>query len=135
MHTQKNHEIEFVKNFIVKEKQDRFLTLINNKKKRNKLRLLIAHRMDFIKTNIYLIDKNNICKNDIYLILKKYGAPENCYIICESSIHDRKEMKIKEALDILFNSGLGFILSCIPGEVAYYQGENFSNIILLNNSQ
>ncbi len=132
MDSQNIHEIGFIKSFVVKEKQERFLSLIQNKKKRKKLRLLLAH-------NIVLNEKDNILKKEdyseerIYMLLKKYGAPSICHIICESSKYDYTETDLKEALHELYTLDFGYIISCIPGKLAYYQGEHPScRVILLN---
>ncbi len=42
-------------------------------------------------------------------------------------------MDLKEAINELFNMDFGYIISCIPGKLAYYQGEDiFNKAILLN---
>jgi hypothetical protein len=132
MDSQNIHEIGFIKSFVVKEKQERFLSLIQNKKNRKKLRLLLAH-------NIVLNEKDNILKKEdyseerIYMLLKKYGAPSVCHIICESSKYDDTEADLKESLHELYTLDFGYIISCIPGKLAYYQGESPScRVILLN---
>lgn len=135
MDSPKNHEIDFIKAFIIKERQERFLALVQNKKSRKKFRLLLAHNIEFSenKGENRLIKKEEDNDEKIYQLLKKYGAPDACHIMCESSKYDDSEANLKEALNELFNSGFGYIISCIPGKLAYYQGEDtFNKLILLN---
>jgi len=128
-----NHEVSFIKFFIAKERQERFLALVENKKKRKKLRLLLAHSLVLNNERIRPINKEEDNKEQIYQILKKNGSPDNCHIICESSKYDDKDMDLKDALNELFDMDLGYIISCIPGKLAYYQGEGpFYKAILLS---
>jgi hypothetical protein len=123
-------ELLLFKTFVIKQRQDRYINLIATDKGRKKLRSYIAHFEDIeskystplhsLKTNQGLVD-----------LLKSEGAPPICYIIAENSKYDMKSLPLTDAITQLFNSGMAFFLSCIPGKLAYYEGENSSKRLLL----
>jgi len=64
------------------------------------------------------------------LLLSK-NAPDVCYLISESTSLDGKVMPLEEAINKIVGSGIATIVSCIPGELAYYEGENLKNRLIL----
>jgi hypothetical protein len=58
----------------------------------------------------------------VYDLLKEKGAPDTCYVLGESD-YDGQEVGLGEALDDVFGYGVGVFLSCVPGRLAYFQGE------------
>lgn len=131
MNSPNNHEVTFIKSFVVKDRQERFLALVQSKKNRNKFRLLLAHNIELKKEKKLFIKKEEDNKEQIYKLLKQNGSPDTCHIICESSNYDNKEMDLKEAINELFSMNFGYIISCIPGKLAYYQGEDTSHKAIL----
>jgi len=122
------HEIAFIKSFVDKDKQERLLILVQ--KNRNKFRSLIPHKIEINKKYASFLDKQED-KEFIYQSLKKYGAPDICHVICENSKYDNIEMNLREGLHELFTVDFGYIISCIPGKLAYYQGEDSYNRAIL----
>lgn len=122
------HEIAFIQNFVVKEKQDRMLAIRHNRKK---LRLLLAHKIELKKQFVHFLKNDEAKAENLYLMLKKYGASDICYTICENSKYDYQEVNLKEVLSKILNRDFGIIISCIPGKLAYYQGEDVLCKILL----
>jgi hypothetical protein len=63
---------------------------------------------------------------DIVQILRESGSPEQVYLISCSSTLDGKAMQLAKAVndvEIMPENGWGTIISCIPGELAYYYDE------------
>ncbi len=56
-------------------------------------------------------------------MLLQAGAPETCYVFSEWNELDTKEMKLDEALTACIGYGMGTVLSCIPGRLAFYEAE------------
>jgi hypothetical protein len=54
--------------------------------------------------------------------LTRRGAPRSCYVISSNEL-DMQEVRLADALDTLVNGGQAVILICVPGKLAYYQGE------------
>lgn len=126
-----SHELGFIKSFIVKEKQERFLLLTKGKKSRNKLRLLLAHKISLNIEKITPLKKEDDNIESIYEKLKNLGSPDNCHLICESIKFDNKNMKLRNAIEELYYTDYGCVISCIPGKLAYFQGEDVFNRAIL----
>lgn len=51
------------------------------------------------------------------------GAPNVCYVFAEGPAPDGRCLPLDEALCSTIGRGMGTILSCVPGRLAYYEGE------------
>ncbi len=124
------HEQLLIKTFIIKERQSRYLNLIATAKGRKKFRTYISHFKDL---NIqYCIPLNSIKSySQLYDLLKSEGALDLCYIISENSNYDMRFLSLFDSTQKMFNSGIAYFLSCIPGKLAYYEGEEINQRFLL----
>jgi len=120
------HETLFISAFIIKEKKERYLNLLSSKKGRAKFRLKLPHLQDINKTYLHKIAPNEQNIAHILNQLRSYNSPPNCHIMAEHSKYDQKTMQIEDALQTLFASGISYIISCIPGKLLYYEGENIN---------
>jgi hypothetical protein len=57
-------------------------------------------------------------------LLRDRGAPDTCHVISEAGSLDGKDMKLSEAIQAVIGLGYGTLLSCIPGQLGYYEGED-----------
>ena len=57
-------------------------------------------------------------------LLRSHGAPTECYLISESSDLDGRALPLEEALGEIIGRGMGTLVSCIPGRLAYFEGES-----------
>ncbi len=62
-------------------------------------------------------------------ILRAMGAPETCHVI--GGEHDGKDMELLTALKQIVGYGTGTVLSCIPGKLAYFEGEIRERFLLV----
>jgi hypothetical protein len=124
------HEQLLIENFIYKNRQERYLNLLQTKKGRVKFRKYIPHFKD-INTQFCRNIKNLNTPGELHEILKSEGASDICYIISEHSDYDSLSMNLSEAIQLLLNSGIAFFLSCIPGKLVYYEGEDTNERYLL----
>jgi hypothetical protein len=61
----------------------------------------------------------------IEALLKEKGAPDTCYVISTNPQIDQKQLPLAEVLQgIVGNADEGSVLSCIPGKLAFYEGED-----------
>ncbi len=56
--------------------------------------------------------------------LRRRGAPEACYIISANADLDGRLMPLPEALGEVHAMQMGTLISCIAGQLAYYEGED-----------
>ncbi len=60
----------------------------------------------------------------IFSLLISKGAKQTCWVISEDIDMDGRELDLKPTLEKVIGSGMGTILSCIPGKLAYFEGED-----------
>ena len=65
----------------------------------------------------------------IYQTLRKMGAPRDCYVLSEQDRDDAKRMDLLEALIGSVGCGIGSVISCVPGRLAFYEEEDLRCVI------
>ena len=123
------NEIEkaVVKAFIVPGRRARYIEALvdsGSKKKRDKVLARFDHNAeDFDSRYRHQIpaDKQSPC--EIEATLRSRGAPERCHVISTWTKYDRREMLLSDALESLVGQGMGSVISCIPGQLAYFESE------------
>ena len=119
-----NQEIEIIKSFVVKNRQERYLKLLSNEKGRKKFLQSLAHFKDFDEKYIQRFKPNKHNQFFISDYLIRNGDSENCYLISEKPEMDTKQGEITIAISEVLGYGIGTIVSVIPGRLAYYEGED-----------
>src|SRR5947209_1237700 len=110
-----------VRAFIIRQRRNRFLELLPNPKTRYKITNSLAHPnpgwfdMRFVKSIAPSLN-NPI---SIAQLLHKKGAGRTCWVISEDRRFDAQELELKFILDEVVGYGMGTILSCIPGKLAF----------------
>jgi hypothetical protein len=126
-----NQEELFVKTFIDPDKQSRYLDLLANPKRRNGFLHRFAHHLDYIPLLAIHIQPAQQKAEQIYQRLKKRGASDTCHVMSEWSEIDGKDISLSEALDQVVGVGMGTVISCIPGRLAYYEAEEVGHRYIL----
>jgi len=126
-----NHELLVVNTFIDKNQRNRFNTLLSSKKGRAKARGLMSHSIRFVPHLIHEIPTNKQTSEEIIKILLQHKASTSCYLISEHTRLDKTVMGLAEAINEVVGSGIATIVSCIPGKLAYFEGEGFNNRFIL----
>lgn len=125
------HETAFIQSFVLPEKQARWLELLLNPKRRHVFLHRLADGWDFnSKFKIDLIPSQQKPGN-VEHVLRQHGAPEKCYVISEDADIDGSVMLLRDAIAGVLGYGMGSIISCIPGRLAYYEGEGPSDRYIL----
>ncbi len=113
-------ETALITAFILPERRARYLSLLETRKGRNKLRRQLAHFSHWDRRFVRRIDGG---VSAIWKALRDSGAPEKCHVLSEWDQIDAKEMDVGEVLSACVGYGLGTVLSCIPGRLAFYEAE------------
>ncbi len=121
--TATDHEREFVKAFVPRERQARWLEALESSKRREKFVSRLAHNAVFRSDRIIGIEPRHQHPEVIEKLLRTKNAPEMCHLISESRALDGHEMRLIDALRKVVGYGMGTIISCIPGRLAYYEAE------------
>ena len=138
------HEEALIRAFIVPAKRQRYLDKLSSPKTRQK----------FIADNLYHmgdLDERYTEKLEIhtplvefegrhasyvdalYELLRNRGASSRCYVVSATEL-DGQEADLREALDRVRGSSEGTFISCIPGRLAYFEGETPDQQFILQRS-
>ena len=131
---QEHHETELVKAFIRREKHDRFLSFLSHPKKRPKATDMLYHLRDLDERYIVQIELNGLSPDQIARQLRDRGASKTCCVISTNSELDAQELDLQAVLEEIVGGSDGSLLSCVPGELAYYEGESPNNRCMLQRS-
>lgn len=112
-----------IESFIQQAKQQRWLQLIQSAKGRKKLRSTLAHFGDFDPATMVPIPPNQQHPLMIHQLLTESGAPKVCSLISENADWDGFDMDLDVALKEIVGCGFGTIVNCLPGKLAYFEGE------------
>jgi hypothetical protein len=126
-----DHEEQFARAFIVPEKRERYLSLLQSKRGRRKLVAGFHHCHDLDDRFARLIPSDQQSAGSIEQILKKHGAPEVCYVMADDENIDGTEMNLTDALSQVVGMDAGALISCIPGKLAYFEMEGLGKRYLL----
>lgn len=130
-----NPEEAFVSAFISKDKRDRYLGFLSPKR-RDKLLDLLPHdtvghlAVEFKKA---IVPKDQTLEG-ILSILTARGAPASCHVISSDGEIDGRDMPLRDALEATIGQGMGTIICCVPGRLAYFEGEDMGARFLLEKS-
>jgi hypothetical protein len=138
---QTEHEQATVKAFVVRGRQERFSSFLLNPKNRKKFTQELAHFRWFdgrfatavswkVDPSLKLWDRYLQGKENVSRLLKSKGAGQTCWVISEDSKIDGQELRLESALETVLGSGMGTILSCLPGKLAYFEGEDEALILV-----
>lgn len=67
----------------------------------------------------------------IHGLLRAAGAEDRCYVMSASSDLDGQETGLRHALDTIVGWHDGTFLSCVPGKLAYFEGEGLNERYVL----
>lgn len=130
----RNHEDEAIKAFVIREKRERFLYLLENPSRRRKFIIELGHFRWWDRRyvtavpwnpdpSLSLWERRMDGVKKIVKLLQSKGAAQTCWVISQDSECDSREMALEEALEETIDGDSAAILSCIPGKLAYFKNE------------
>jgi hypothetical protein len=121
---QRSHEEGFVQAFVQKSKQDRCLSFLASTKHRRKLTSDLSHFKWLDERYAHSIPtKTAHTIKELSQLLRSKGAGLKVWVISEQSSIDGQELALEEALSAVWGKGVGSVLSCVPGKLAYFENE------------
>jgi hypothetical protein len=129
-----NHETELVKAFITPLKRSRYFSLLESPKGRLKLIKELDHFGDLDMHYAKLIPMSQQSADGIERLLKQKGAPAICHVMSVNSNIDNQELSLCKALEETVGRGMGTVISCIPGKLAYFEDEEPNERYILERS-
>lgn len=120
---QSEHEESVVRAFVVSRKRDRMLSFLGNPKKRRAALDTLYHFGDLDDRFAEPIPPRHQTPAGIAEALRNHGAPNSCWVISTNDSLDAREMLLDEALAAIVGYGEGNLVSCLPGKLAFFEGE------------
>jgi hypothetical protein len=114
----------FIAAFVKGSKRDRYQEIVSDPRLRHKFTHQLAHFTDFDPKYRLSIPSEKLFVDNIARELQKRHSPAVVFAISEDPRLDRKEFPLVEALKQTVGHGMGTILSCIPGRLAFVETED-----------
>src|SRR5690349_7654064 len=114
-----DHETGFVATFVLPDYQPRWLEFLSKPKRRSSFLHRLADDRDFDSRLRVPIPPAYQTPECVAAQFKKLHAPAACHLISEQTELDGRDMDLLAALEMVIGSGLGTVISCIPGKLAY----------------
>jgi hypothetical protein len=125
------HAAAVIRAFIAPERQERFLALLASERGRDKLRRALAHLGALDPRYARRLAGPEHTVEGIGRALRNRGAPAECVLLAEEEALDGQRMTLDEALRAVVGRGMGAFISCVPGRLAYFEGESAGERYLL----
>jgi len=127
------NEIEIVTAFVVRSKRDRYAGFLHSPKSRHKFIQALHHFNDFDPAVVVKLSAG-ATREDLLKELRHRDGGPSCYIISTDHDLDATTLPLPDALDRIFTLVEGTIIACVPGRLAYYEGEAPNNRFILHRS-
>ena len=119
-----SHEEAFIIAFVRREKRGRFRALLSDPRRRAKILSTLAHQPPLDQRFMHPIDRSNHNPEAIEKLLRTKGARGTCDVLSEWALFDGLKLPLRSALEHVVGAGMGTVISCISGRLAYYEGED-----------
>jgi hypothetical protein len=119
-----HHEQALIAAFVKRNKRDRYREFVANPRLRHKFANQLAHFADFDPKYRLSIPSNKLFVDNIAIELQKRHSPQVVFAISEDPVLDQKELPLVEALSQIVARGMGTVLCCIPGSLAFVKTED-----------
>jgi hypothetical protein len=110
--------------FVKRGKRDRYREMLSNPRLRRKFTSQLAHFTDFDLKYRLALASNKLSVDNIAIELQRRHSPSIVFAISEDPALDQKELPLVEALKQIVGRGMGTVLSCIPGHLAFVETED-----------
>jgi len=129
---QLSHEQATIRSFIQKDGQERSAYLLGNPKHRHKFTSELTHFKWLDDRFAHPIPPSQAhSAAELASLLRRKGAGDTVWVISDDSAIDTREMALEKVMAHIWGRGIGVILSCIPGKLAFFAGEEVKSERLL----
>jgi hypothetical protein len=127
-----DRELQLIQAFVAHAKRERYAGFLGSPKRRDKFLRELHHFRDFVPG--YLVEVKGQIDSSAGLLaeLRRRGAPDECHIVSAQRRLDGATRPLAEAISEIFGRVEGTLVCCIPGTLAYYEGEAPKNRFILD---
>lgn len=118
------NELSLIAAFVKRSKRDRYRELLSTPGLRYKFTSQLAHFTDFDPKYRLPLPSDKLYVKNIAIELQRRQSPSVVFAISEDPALDQKDIPLLESLDQIVGRGMGAILSCIPGRLAFVETED-----------
>ena len=118
--------------FIVETWRARCREQLANQKKRPAFLASLPHFAHWTEASVVHIAPNKQFPPTVVEQLRTLGASNSCWVISSEPSLDRKQMGLDIAVRDVLGLANGTIISCVPGRLAYFEGEGLGNRFILH---
>lgn len=119
-----HNEQALIAAFVKRTKRDRYREMLANPRLRHKFTRQLAHFTDFDPRYRLPFSSDKLFADNIARELQKRHSPTVVFAISEDPALDQKEVALVEALEQTVGRGMGTVLSCLPGRLAFVETED-----------
>jgi hypothetical protein len=139
-HRMNEFESQLVSAFIVKNIRDRYRFLLSSSDPRKRSQCLdrLNHCDDLDPRFITWLprDPRSVTRKlNVADLLRQRGSPESVYVMTSGRSIDGATLSLPEALHEIESAGWGALISCIPGQLAYYYDEQGERHAILERTE
>ena len=125
-------EIQLINAFVIPSKRERYATFLASAKRRPKILRALDHFHDLNPAYMVHVEGRLDSPTGVVTELRRRGAPEQCYLISSNVELDGVTLALEEAVVRVHCGFNGTFIGCIPGVLAYYEGEAPKNRFILD---
>lgn len=126
-----DHEAALVGAFVAKPKRERILEVLRGARRRRELQERFPHEDRWDPRFVVPILPQLQSAESIFAELVRRGAPETAYVVSAMASLDAQSFRLMDALRRIVGVAPGTAVSCIPGRLAYFEGEGQGNRFIL----
>jgi hypothetical protein len=119
-----HNEQALIAAFVKRSKRDRYREILSDPRLRHKFIGQLVHFTDFDPKYRLSIPSNKLFVDNIAIELRGRHSPNIVFAISEDPALDQKELPLVEALQQIVGRGMGTVLCCIPGRLAFVETED-----------
>jgi hypothetical protein len=119
-----DHEQALIAAFVTRSKRDRYREILADPGLRHKFTHKLAHFTDFDSRYRVPIPSDKLFVDNLAAQLQKRSCPRIVYALSEDPRLDQRELPLAEALPQIVGRGVGTVLSCVPGRLAFVETED-----------
>lgn len=127
----KVHAAAIIRAFVLPERQERCLALLESERGRDKLRRSLAHFSALDPRHSRLLTSAEYSVDGVRRLLQERGAPGECVLLAEDAFLDGQRLPLNAALEAVVGRQMGAFVSCIAGRLGYFEGEAIREHYLL----
>jgi hypothetical protein len=118
------HSLALISAFVKRSKRERYREFLANPRTRHKFTHQLAHFTDFEDKYRLPFLFTNLSAENIVVELQRRHSPSVVFAISEDPRLDQKEIALVDAIPQIVGNGMGTVLSCLPGRLAFVETED-----------